>query len=125
MNGLAGIIAIASLSSAFLFAPFHHIHEPGRADRHIAEHHSSGLALHIHIPGASSSDSSWQAADESARLLNWFRAKEAKSISFPAALATVVAVSPNDGGEAGVSVAGTAIVESPALLRVSTRGPPA
>ncbi len=126
VRGVAGLVVIASLGGAFLFAPFQHIHEPGRADRHVAEHHSSGLALHIHIPGSSNTDASWQAADESARLLKLFRAKEAKSFTFEAAtLTAVAAIAPARAVELGIRWTDITVGESPPLVRPSPRGPPA
>ena len=126
VRGFAGLVTTVSIAGALLFAPFQHIHEPGRADRHVAEHHSKGLALHIHIPGSSNGDASWQLADESARLLKWFRAKEARSLSFVARpTSAVTIVVPGPARELRAHETDAVVGESPPLVRPSPRGPPA
>ena len=57
-----------------LAAPFSHIHEAGQASEHVAQHHESGLDLHLRVVGLQHDEHSWTAeADASARSLNAFR----------------------------------------------------
>jgi len=77
------VVALA-LSLAFLQAPFLHVHEAGRAERHVADSHK-GLILHFHLPGQHQGLSLESEAGESARSLDWFKLKPEKAPELTAA----------------------------------------
>jgi hypothetical protein len=63
-----------ALPASLLAAPFHHVHEPGHAREHVAEHHSGSLALHLHFGGRYGGPSAWMPeVESSARSLNLYR----------------------------------------------------
>jgi hypothetical protein len=70
MRKIAAAVAYISVCFALVQAPFNHVHAAGAADRHMAETHAGGLALHIHV---GSPDSGMESLGASARALAWFR----------------------------------------------------
>ncbi len=125
MRGIASIIAIACVASASLFAPFQHVHDPGRAVEHVAKYHHGGLALHLHIAGWAAADQSWQAADDSSHLLQWFRANEIKPFRYAVAVVTTVAEFHFDTTFLPRRVPVESLIgDSPPLVRPAPRGPP-
>ena len=90
MRRAVPILVGLALAASAQFAPFRHMHEAGKAERHVSEEHDGGLALHIHLEGRNRGDSSWREPDESSWLLNWFLAK----IPSPPALTAVLAAHP-------------------------------
>ena len=74
MRRLAAILVALALPAAMLAAPFTHVHDPGVADEHVAEHHNSGLELHLHLSGVETAGRTWSPeADASAQALNLYK----------------------------------------------------
>jgi hypothetical protein len=83
MRRLAAFWLALVLPASLLAAPFHHIHEPGHAREHVAEHHSGSLALHLHFAGRYAGESGWTPEIEaSARSLSLFRVNLTDSVDF-------------------------------------------
>jgi hypothetical protein len=67
------LVALA-LPAAMLAAPFSHVHDPGVADEHVAEHHNGVLELHLHLTGVETAGLTWTPeADASAQALNLYK----------------------------------------------------
>ena len=75
MRKLAAILVALALPSSMLAAPFSHVHDPGVADEHVAEHHSGGLELHFHLAGIDTgARTRTREVNESAQSLNLYKA---------------------------------------------------
>ena len=126
MRRLAAFCLALVLPASLLAAPFHHIHEPGQANEHVAEHHSGSLALHLHFAGRYAGKSVWTAEIEaSARSLSLFRADLTDPVDFAVAMVTeAVFVAPLPLLESRVRDSDHRIHDPPRIRTRSPRAPP-
>jgi hypothetical protein len=87
MRKLAAILVALALPASMLAAPFSHVHDPGVADDHVAEHHSGGLELHLHLVGVETGGQTWAPeADASAHSLNLYKFDLTDSFTYAVAI---------------------------------------
>lgn len=123
---LAALWLALVLPTSLLAAPFHHIHESGQAQEHVAEHHSGSLALHLHFAGRYAGGSAWTPEIEaSARSLSLFRVDLTDTVDFAVALVTeAVFVAPLPELESWVRDNDYRIHDPPRIGTRSPRAPP-
>ena len=126
MRRFAAFCLVLLLPASLLAAPFHHIHEPGHAREHVAEHHSGSLALHLHFAGRYGAESAWTPEIEaSARSLSLFRADLTDPVDFVVTMVSeAVFVAPLLLLESWVRDSDHRIHDPPRIGTRSPRAPP-
>ena len=120
------VVCISSLTSAFLIAPFGHIHDSGQAAGHVAAEHGGSVALHLHLAASSPESPLWNEADHSAQSLNAFVLEKFDEINLqPAPAGGFLLEPPPEASDLRVVAPSEGIPENPGIRTSRPRGPPA